>query len=122
MAGLEDRADALGDAVHRDLVHIVVEETCVVDAGPLGQRLDARAGGQRGTGLVEADVPVGADAEDLHVDAAGFGDRLVIRSAGAGDLLAVGQGSTLQNVTGHMHLRRVEAERLDHGAVDRRMI
>ncbi len=76
------------------------------------------AGGQRGTGLVEADVAVGADAEDLHVDAAGGFDGRIIGRAGQGDFVAVFERGAVEHVTGHVHLGRVEAERLDDGAMD----
>ncbi len=52
--------------------HLVdrVEEARVVLAGLLGEGLHPRERGERGAGLVEADVAVGADAEELQVDAA----------------------------------------------------
>ena len=41
---------------------------------------------QRGTGLVERDVPVGADPEDLQIDAARVADRGLVRRACGGDV------------------------------------
>lgn len=82
------------------MVDVVVEEARVVDAGLFGQGLDASAGGQRGTGLVEADVAVGADAEDLHVDAASGFDGTIIGRAGQRDLVAVFKRSAVKYVAG----------------------
>ena len=39
------------------------------------KRLEPGAGAERGSGLVEADVAVGADAEQLEVDASGSASR-----------------------------------------------
>ena len=84
VAGAQDRAEALGDAVPRHVVDRV-EEPRVVFARLLGERLHP---GQRGEGrarLVEADVAVRADPEELQVDAAGFGDRALVVVAGVLD-------------------------------------
>ena len=48
----------------RHLRDVVVEEACVGGDGVVGKRLDARAGGEGGAGLVEGDVPVFADAAE----------------------------------------------------------
>ena len=113
MTGFQDGADALGDDVVRDLVE-ATEEPGVVLPGLLGQRLDPGTGGERGAGLVEADVPVGADAEQLEVDAAGFGQRTVVGQAGGRDVLSGAVGA---------HERGVgQAERLDDLAEDHRAV
>ena len=67
-------------------------------------------------------MAVGADAEDLHVDAASGFDGMIIGRAGQRDFVAVFERSAIEYVTGHMDLGRVQAERLDHGAMDGRMI
>ena len=69
----EDGAETLGEAVGRHLVG-GVEEPGVVGPGLRGQGLDPGPRGERGRRLVEADVPVGADPEDLQVDRTGLGD------------------------------------------------
>ena len=122
VTGLHDRANTLRDAVGGHLVDVVVEEARVVDAGLFGQGLDTSAGGQRGTGLVEADVAVGADAENLHVDAASGFDGAIIGRAGQRDFVAVFERSAVEYVAGHMDLGWVQAERFDHGTMDGRMI
>ena len=65
MAGLQDGADALGQAVLRDVLHVPAEESSVVSAGLAGQRLDPGSGGERGARFVERDMPVGADPKNL---------------------------------------------------------
>ena len=110
MAGLQDGADALGDHVVRHLVDVVAEEPRVVDAGLLGERLDPGPRGERGAGLVEADVSVGADAQDLEVHAAGRGQRQVVRLARG--LHVLGGAVRAHEGVG------AEAERLDHLADD----
>ena len=45
-------------------------------------------------------------------------DGRIVLGAGVGDTLAVLQWGAVEHVTGHVHLLRVEAERLDDGAVD----
>ena len=84
MAGAEDRAEPLRDAVPRHVVDRV-EEARVVFARLLGERLHAGQRGERRTRLVEADVAVGADPEDLQVDAARLGDRALVVLAGVLD-------------------------------------
>ena len=118
VTGAHDGADALGDAMGGYLVDVVVEEAGVVRARLLDEGLDARARGQRGARLVEPDMAVGADAQDLHVDAACGLDRRIIGRTGAGDAFAVLQRAAVQRVAGHMHLGRVEAQRHGDGAVD----
>ena len=76
--GVEDRAEALGQAVGRHVVD-VVEEPRVVAAGAVRQPLDPRARGERRPGLVEAEVAVRADAEHLHVDTPERPDPLLVR-------------------------------------------
>ncbi len=87
---------------------VAAEEAGVVDPGLPGQRLDPGSGGQRGPRLVERDVPVGADPEDLQVDAARFADRVLVRRAGGRDVggQAVGalDGAGSEVDPGHEHL------------------
>ena len=83
VAGVEDRADSLGEDVVRHGVDRV-EESGVVEAGLRGQRLQPRSRRQRRARLVEPDVPVAADAEQLQVDPAGVADRRLVGGAGAG--------------------------------------
>ena len=66
--GAQDRGQPLREHPSRHLVG-EVEEPRVVGARALGQLHDPRHGVQRGAGLVEADVAVGADAEHLDADA-----------------------------------------------------
>ena len=75
------------------LLDVAVEEPRVVHPGLLGQRLDAGTRGERGARLVEADVPVRADPEQLEVDAAGLGQRPVVRLAGGEDVLGGAVGA-----------------------------
>src|ERR1051325_1810294 len=83
LARLENRADA-----HRDRVdgHVLapLEEARVVVDRLLRERFEARARRQRAGGLVESDVPVGADAEDLDVDPAALGDAALVPLAKRG--------------------------------------
>src|SRR5829696_1994369 len=71
VAGLEDGPDALGQAVWRYRIHVATEESSVVPAGLAGPGLDPRAGDERGARFVECDMPVGADPQNLEVNAAG---------------------------------------------------
>ena len=73
MLRAQDRAESLGDAVGGYLVDRV-EEARVVDAGGLGERLDASERAQRRAGLIEADVAGASDAEQLEVNTAGLDD------------------------------------------------
>lgn len=107
---LHDRADALCDAVCGHLVDVVVEEAGVVFACLLGECFDARARRERRARFVESDMPVGSDAQDLHVDAARRLDCRVVLRAGVLDRVEV--------AVRHMHERRVEPERFDDGARD----
>src|SRR6188472_4572317 len=83
VAGLQDGADALGEAVLRDSVDIPVEEASVVPAGLTGQCFDPGTGGERRAGFVERDVPVGADAQNLKINTSRFGDGFLVRRASA---------------------------------------
>ena len=68
-AGVEDGSDTHGDDMERHSV-LAAEKAGVVLAGAGGEGFDAGAGGEGGCWFVEADVAVGADAEQLEVDAA----------------------------------------------------
>lgn len=57
VAGFENRADTLRDAMRRHLVDVVVKESGVIDARLLNQRFDARAGSKRRSRLIEATCP-----------------------------------------------------------------
>ena len=76
---LQDRADAHGDGVRRDVA--VGEERRVRGARRFGQRDDARARVERRARLVEADVAVAAEAEEGEVESAGGGDLAFVARA-----------------------------------------
>ena len=80
LARLEDRGDAHRDRFAR---HVLLAEE--VGGGVLARdRVEGDQPGPAlgaGAGLVEADVPRPADAEDLEVDAAGGADRLLVAPA-----------------------------------------
>ena len=81
-----------GESLRHHVVGDVVdgiEETGVVLDGAGVERLHAGPRRQGAAGLVEPDVAVGADAEQLDVDAAGRGDRPVV-VAGMPGIEAVG--------------------------------
>ena len=61
---VEHGRDADGQSHVRHLRDVVVEEARVGGDGVVGERLDARAGGEGGAGLVKGDVPVFADAAE----------------------------------------------------------
>src|SRR5699024_2218644 len=77
-----DRAEPLRQTVSRHLIDRV-EEARVVFARLPRERLDPSARGEGGSRLVESDVAIGADAQQLHVDAARVADRGVVTLAGA---------------------------------------
>lgn len=62
LLGVHHGAHAHGERLPRHLADVVAEEALVGLQRVVGQRLDARARHQRGAGLVERYVPVGADA------------------------------------------------------------
>ena len=64
LARVEHGRDADGQSHVRHLRDIVVEEARVGGDGVVGERLDARAGGEGGAGLVKGNVPVFADAAE----------------------------------------------------------
>ena len=76
--GLHDRSQPLRDAAGGDLADVAVEEAGVVRARSARENFDAGARNERSARLVEADVPVGADSEDLQVHAARRSDRRLI--------------------------------------------
>ena len=92
VAGVDDRRQPLRHDVARDVVGMV-EEAGVVGTCRGGQRLDARPRPQRRAGLVEADVTVGADAEQLHVDTAELGEQRLVPRTGVGQIVGVHIGA-----------------------------
>ena len=72
---------------------IGVEEAGVVLARLPRQGLDPGARRQRRTGLVEPEVAIGADAEQLDVDAAGIVDRRLVAGGLRGDVLRLAVGA-----------------------------
>ena len=76
-AGFEDGADAHGDGAAgafftgSEKFGVVVESFLVED-------FQTRARAEAGSGLVETDVAVAADAEELQVDAAGLADGVFV--------------------------------------------
>src|SRR5215217_1709774 len=83
MASLNNRADALGQAVLRHGLYVSAEESSVVPASLAGQCLDPGTGGERGAGFVECDMPIGANSKDLNVYTAGVRYGSFVRLAGA---------------------------------------
>ncbi len=80
LAGFEDRAQAHRDGLHG---HVLLAEEIAGRVAPRerierGQPRAAVGGAER---LVETDVPVAADAQQLHVDAAGPGDGGLVLAA-----------------------------------------
>ncbi len=78
--GLEDRADAHGNGATGDVGLAEKVAGCVV-AGELVQPDQTCRALEPAARLVEADVPGPAYAENLKVDPAGVGDRLLVRFA-----------------------------------------
>ena len=89
----------------RHLVEVAVEEPGVVLARLPGQRLDPGARRERRARLVERDVPVGADPEDLQVDPADRGDRLLVGRAGRHEVVGQPVG-TLHGAGGEVDAGR----------------
>lgn len=71
LAGLEHGLDTNRQGHARHLADVVVKEARVGQDGVVGKRLDTRAAGQAGAGLVEGNVAVLADARKEQVNAAG---------------------------------------------------
>ena len=119
MPGLHDGRQPLSQAVGGHRFEVAAEEAGVVDPRLPGQRLDTGSRGQRGPRLVERDVPVGADPEDLQIDAARCADRVLVRRTCCRDVggQAIGAldcaGSEVD--PGHEHV-------VDHVPVPLRMI
>ena len=67
-------------------------------------------------------MPVGADAQNLHVDATGFFDRPVVGRAGSRNAFAVAQRSPVKHVTRHVHQIRVQSKRFHNRAVNGGMV
>ena len=86
--GVHDGANAHGDGLGGHLFDASVEEQAgVVVDGLLGEHLGVRAAGEGAPGLIEGDVAIGADAEELDVDAAGGLNGVFVGLAGLGDIL-----------------------------------
>src|SRR5467141_1015436 len=77
---LQNRADAHGDGTARTLLTRRKELRVVVQCF-LAQDLQARAGADAGSRLVEADVAVAPDAQKLKVDSSCLSDSLLVRCA-----------------------------------------
>ena len=122
MPCFKNRADALSDAMRRHLVDVVVEEARIIDSGLFHQCLDSGSGGERRAWLVESDMAVGADAENLHVDAADSCNRRVVGRSRLRDAFAVRKWRALQRIAGNMHQSRIQSQRFNHRAMNRRMI
>src|ERR1039457_5695063 len=71
MAGGQYGADSLSDDVAGHSRGVAAEESRIVGARAAGKCLEPGPGSKGGAGFVEADVPVRADAEQLHVHTAG---------------------------------------------------
>src|SRR6266536_1007934 len=99
---IEDRPDA-----HRDRIdghHLtVLEEPGVVVDRLFGQRLEPRARAERAPRLVERDVAVGADAQDLQIDAAAFRDAPLVPLA-EGGIIAGRARRDVDVVRGNVHV------------------
>src|SRR4029077_3296958 len=76
-AGFEDGADAHGDGAAGAFFAGSEKFGVVVDSF-LVEDFHARAGAEAGSGFVEADVAVAADAKKLQVDAAGLADGVFV--------------------------------------------
>ena len=84
MAGLEDGADALRQAVLSErLSTFPPKNRALSRPGLAGQGLDPGSGGERGAGFVERDMPVGADPKNLEVHTAGIRYGSFVRLARA---------------------------------------
>ena len=108
--------------MRRHLVDVIVEEARIIDSGLFHQRLDSGSGGERRAWLVESDMAVGADAENLHVDAAGSRNCLVVGRSRLRDAFAVRKGRAFQRIAGNMHQSGIQSQRFNHRAMNRRMI
>src|SRR5580700_222839 len=78
--GFQDGADAHGNGALGEFFAGSEKLAIVVD-GFLAENFQAGAGAEAGSGLVETDVAVAADAEDLQVDAAGVTDGMFVGAA-----------------------------------------
>ena len=75
-------AEALGQAVSGHRVEVAVKEAGIVDAGLPGERLDSGSGGGE-DGFIEPRCAIGADPENLQIDATCLAYRvLVLRTRG----------------------------------------
>src|SRR5687767_9501562 len=88
MPGFQDGCNSHGDHMKRDLV--ATESGSIGFTGEAGQRLDARAGGERRRGLVESEVAVAADPQELQVDSPGGADVALVLLTQAGQIAALG--------------------------------
>ena len=93
LAAIQDRAHPHADGVDRHVLDLFEEAGVVLD-GRAGQRLQSCPRAQRAGRLVEANVAIGADAQDLDVNAAALlyallvplTERPVIPGGAGGDL------------------------------------
>src|ERR1019366_9636 len=89
MAGGQYGADSLSDDVAGHSRGVAAEESRIVGARAAGKCLEPGPGSKGGAGFVEADVPVRADAEQLHVHTAGRDDLRVVGRAGREKVVSV---------------------------------
>ena len=88
LAGLHDGGQPLGDALGGHRLDVAAEEAGVVPAGLLVELAQVCARVEGAAGLVEPDVPVGADAEDLQVAVSGGSHLGLVVPAGGLEVLA----------------------------------
>ena len=81
VGGFQDRPHAHRQRLARHLRRIAAEQRGVVAPGAVRQRHAVRARDELVARLVEADVAVGADAEQLEIDAARRLDRRFVALA-----------------------------------------
>ena len=75
--GFKDRANAHRDGIDGNILPLV-EEPGIVINGRFGERLQAGPG-REGTGwFIECNMPIGADPQDLQIDAAALLDALFV--------------------------------------------
>lgn len=87
--GVKHGGDTHSEGHTRDLADVAVEEAGVREDGVVREGLDAGARRQAGSGLVERDVAVLADAAEEELDAAVRLDLGLVRLARADEVLGV---------------------------------